>query len=118
MSHHSPSAAGHSHDAHDVQKDVKKYLIVFAALLVGTVITVAASYIHFDAFAVTVAVALFIASVKAFLVAGYFMHLISEKKMIYGILASTVFFLVGLMFLTIWAMHDYPTASHVPNMTN
>lgn len=58
--------------------------------------------------ALTVAVALFIASVKAFLVAGFFMHLISEKKMIYGILAATVFFVIGLCFLTIWSMHDFP----------
>ena len=51
-----------------------------------------------------IAIALFIASVKAFLVAGYFMHLISERKMIYIILAFTVFFFAGLMYLTIWSM--------------
>ena len=48
-------------------------------------------------------------SIKAFLVAGYFMHLIDEKKMIYGVLASTVFFFVSLMAITIWAMRDFPT---------
>jgi cytochrome c oxidase subunit 4 len=94
--------------AHDLKKSVRKYLFVFYALLAGTVITVGAYYLHIPNVPVTIAVALFIASVKAFLVAGYFMHLISEKKMIYGILASTVFFFIGLMFLTIWAMHDYP----------
>jgi cytochrome c oxidase subunit 4 len=92
----------------EVHKSVRKYLMVFGALMVGTVVTVAAYYIHLPTVALTVAVALFIASVKAFLVAGYFMHLISEKKMIYGILASTVFFVIGLMFLTIWSMHDFP----------
>ena len=95
--------------AHDLKKSVRRYLFVFYALIAGTVITVSAYYLHIPSVPVTIAVALFIASVKAFLVAGYFMHLISEKKMIYGILASTVFFFVGLMFLTIWAMHDYPT---------
>jgi caa(3)-type oxidase subunit IV len=55
-----------------------------------------------------VAIALFIASVKAFLVAGYFMHLISERKMIYGVMASTVFFFIALMWLTIWSMSDFP----------
>lgn len=54
-------------------------------------VTVGAYYVHLPSVALTVAVALFIASVKAFLVAGFFMHLISEKKMIYGILAATVF---------------------------
>ena len=94
--------------AHDLKKSIRKYLFVFYALIAGTIITVSAYYIHIPSVPVTIAVALFIASIKAFLVAGYFMHLISEKKMIYGILASTAFFFVGLMFLTIWAMHDYP----------
>ncbi len=96
------------HDAHDIQKSVNRYLMVFGALIVGTILTVGMYYVHFHSVAVTIAVALLIASVKAFLVAGYFMHLLSEKKMIYGILASTVFFFIGLMFLTTWAMHDAP----------
>lgn len=101
-----------SDEAHDVQKDVKKYLIIFAALLIGTVLTVAVNEIDFSrwfhdastAVKVTIAVALFIACVKGFLVAGYFMHLMSERKMIYCILAFTVFFFAGLMYLTIWSM--------------
>ena len=50
----------------------------------------------------------FIASVKAGFVAGVFMHLSDEKKTIYNVLICTVFFLIGLMALTIWAMHDQP----------
>lgn len=96
-----------SHDAHDVQKAVKRYLLVFAALLVGTVVTVWANSWNISSVALTIAIALFIATIKAFLVAGYFMHLISERKMIYGILAATLFFFAGLMYLTIWSMnHD------------
>ncbi|MDQ6632560.1 MAG: cytochrome C oxidase subunit IV family protein [Verrucomicrobiota bacterium] len=93
-----------NHDAADVQKSVKRYLLVFGALIAGTIITVAVNYLHLDSVKLTIAIALFIASVKAFLVAGYFMHLISERKMIYGILAATVFFFAGLMFLTVWSM--------------
>ena len=92
----------------EFQKHLKRYLFVFYALIVGTVITVAVNYLSLSSVALTVTIALFIASIKAFLVAGYFMHLISEKKMIYGIMACTAFFFVGLMWLTIWAMHDYP----------
>lgn len=105
----------HGNDAHDIQKDVRKYIMVFVALLVGTVITVGAYYVHFSSMAMTVAVALLIASVKAFLVAGYFMHLISERKMIYGILAATVFFFAGLMYLTIWSM-DPNSLIHIKNV--
>jgi len=95
----------HSHD--DASKHVRGYLIVFGALLIGTVLTVWASHFHFgskDSNFGNIAVALIIACTKAFLVAGYFMHLISEKKMIYSILAFTSFFFAGLMYLTIWSM--------------
>ena len=63
---------------------------------------------------VNIAVALLIACGKAFLVAGYFMHLISERKMIYGLLAFTAFFFLGLMFLTLSAYADFPplTVTH------
>ncbi len=97
-----------SHDTHDLKKSVQKYLFVFYALIVGTIITVGAYYVHIPSVAATVAVALLIASVKAFLVAGYFMHLISEKKMIYGILASTAFFFSGLMYLVVWSRGQMP----------
>ena len=79
-------------------------MLVFVALIIGTIITVAVNYLHFKSVALTVAIALLIATIKAFLVAGYFMHLISERKMIYGILTATAFFFAGLMFLTIWSM--------------
>ncbi len=94
--------------AHDISKSIRTYAIVFGTLLVGTIVTVLASYIPFPSRSINIAVALVIATVKASLVAGFFMHLISEKKMIYAVLASTAFFFVGLMFLTIWAMHDFP----------
>jgi cytochrome c oxidase subunit 4 len=93
------------HDPQEFQSHIKRYLFVFYALIVGTLVTVGASYLPISSVALTVAIALFIASIKGFLVAGYFMHLMSEKKMIYGILAATVFFFIGLMFLTIWSMN-------------
>src|SRR5207302_9459459 len=98
----------------DFRHHVRRYLFVFSALLFGTVITVGASYIQFGHRAVNIGVALFIALGKATLVAGYFMHLVSERKMIYGILAFTAFFFVGLMALTIWHYHDFPmrTVTH------
>jgi cytochrome c oxidase subunit IV len=92
------------HEAHSV----RGYLFVYFALLAGTALTVWASFIHFDSPAVNIAVALAIAGVKASLVAGYFMHLISERKMIYSVLAFTAIFFVGLMFLTLWSFADFP----------
>jgi cytochrome c oxidase subunit 4 len=103
---HAAAHGSHAHGnhGHDVSKEVRKYLIVFAALLVGTGITVWASYIDFGGAAINIAVALFIATVKAALVGAFFMHLIDERKMIYGVLGATVFFFVGLMYLTLWSM--------------
>jgi len=87
---------------------IKRYIVVFIALLIGTAFTVWASFIHFGSHSINIAVALVIATVKAFLVAGYFMHLISEKKMIYAIMAFTAFFFAGLMALTLWSYADFP----------
>ena len=91
--------------AHDLQKAVRTYIYVFVALIIGTFFTVWAARLHIDSVALTVTIALVIACTKGFLVAGYFMHLISEKKLIYGILIATVFFFAGLMYLTIWSMN-------------
>jgi cytochrome c oxidase subunit IV len=97
----------HSHP--DLAHSVRGYLFVYFALLAGTGLTVWASFIHFGSPEVNIAVALVIAVVKACLVAGYFMHLISERRMIYGVLGFTAFFFAGLMFLTLGAFHDFPS---------
>ena len=103
-----------AHAQEDFSQHVRRYLYVFYALLVGTLITVGASYIPFGNHAVNIAVALVIACGKAFLVAGFFMHLISERKMIYGLLIFTACFFLGLMFLTLSAYADFPrmTVTH------
>jgi cytochrome c oxidase subunit 4 len=98
----------HSEHPEHFAHHIRRYLYVFVALIIGTAFTVWASYIHFPSREINIAVALLIASCKAFLVAGYFMHLISERKMIFSILGFTVFFFTGLMALTIWSMHDFP----------
>ena len=99
----------------DFNQTVRRYLYVFYALLFGTGITVLASYIPFGHRSLNIAVALFIACCKAFLVAGFFMHLISERKMIYGILIFTVIFLAGLMYLTIWST-DASSIIHIKHV--
>ena len=96
-----------------LKKDIRVYLAIFVALLVGTVLTVWLYYIHIPNVKVTIAIALLVASVKSFLVAGYFMHLMSEKKVIYATLAATAFFFVALMGLTLWSMNDFPKFTEV-----
>ncbi len=72
-------------EAARVKEHVRVYVVVFVALAVLTVVTVAISYLHLPT-ALAIAVALVVATVKAGLVASYFMHLISEEKVILWLL--------------------------------
>ena len=81
----------------EFKKHLGKYYVVFVALLCLTAVTVGVSYLKLNR-PLAIAVALVIASVKAGLVAGVFMHLISEKKVIYAVLILTAaFFLLVLL---------------------
>jgi len=93
-----------AHTPAEVQAEVRRYIIIGIALAIGTVVTVLASYVNFGTPGANIVVALVIASIKGFLVAGFFMHLISERIMIYTILVATVFFFAGLMYITLWSM--------------
>ena len=84
----------------DIKKHVRKYIMVFVALMALTMVTVAVSYLHLSVKA-AITVALIVATVKASLVASYFMHLIDEKKTIYATLILTVVFFIVLMFLPV-----------------
>ena len=110
-SHSNSNDAAAGHDDHDVASHIKTYVGVFVALLVGTIVTVSLYYVHFESMAVTITIALIIASIKAFLVAGYFMHLLTEKKMIYSVLAVTAIFFVALGALTLWSSSNLPRDS-------
>ena len=80
----------------DVDRQVKVYITVFVSLMVLTIVTVAISYLHLPV-AMAVTVAMIVASINGTLVACYFMHLISEKKLIYAVLALTFAFFVVLL---------------------
>jgi caa(3)-type oxidase subunit IV len=75
----------------DVDKHVRTYITVFVVLMALTLITVAISYLHLP-LGPAVALALFVAIVKGTLVACFFMHLVSERKLIYWVLGFTVVF--------------------------
>jgi cytochrome c oxidase subunit 4 len=69
---------------------------VLVGLLTLTAITVLSTGIHFGAF--TVAVVLIIASIKAFIVLTYFMHLKSESLFI-KLMVGGVFILFALVVI-------------------
>lgn len=99
MSDHAAEPAT-NHHAVDIDRHVRVYITVFVALMVLTVVTVAISYLDLSV-PLAVTVALFVATIKGSLVAGYFMHLVSEKKLIYAVLVVTVAFFVVLMALPV-----------------
>ena len=92
------AAGGASDHAADIDRYVRIYVSVFVALMVLTIVTVAVSRFHLPVH-IAVAVALVVATVKGSLVACYFMHLISEKKLIYAVLVLTAVFFVALLLL-------------------
>jgi cytochrome c oxidase subunit IV len=101
--------------AADIDRHVKVYITVFVALMVLTIITVAISRLHLSV-PLAVTVALLVATIKGSLVACYFMHLISEKKLIYAVLGLTVVFFVALLALPVFThsngywIHEPPSA--------
>lgn len=94
-------AAGHE----DIRKHVRIYLAVFAALGVLTVFTVLASLLTVS-MPLAVVIALIIASVKAFLVAAYFMHLMSDRMTIYTILILTALCLIVMLLVPVLTSAD------------
>jgi cytochrome c oxidase subunit 4 len=103
MSDHAVQASDHAagiagHDPADIDRHVRVYITVFVALMALTIITVAISYLDLPT-PVAITVALVVATIKGGLVACYFMHLISERRLIYAVLVITVIKFAALLAL-------------------
>ncbi len=92
-------------DPAEVKKSVRSYITVFVMLMVFTVLTVAAASFHFVV-PVAITVALVIATLKGSMVAGVFMHLLHEKRAIYGALLLTLVFFIVLLFIPLLTVLD------------
>lgn len=90
------NAQGHG----EMRKYIATYVSVFGVLLVLTVVTVAASRLHM-AVPLAIAAAVAIAVLKGSLVAGFFMHLIGERSLIYATLIFTAILLAALLALPV-----------------
>jgi caa(3)-type oxidase subunit IV len=101
-------------DPESIKKNIRVYLMIGAALFVGTALTVAANQVHL-AVPLAIAVALIIATTKGSLVAAVFMHLSNEKKWIYGALILTLIGFIVVMSLPFLTVNDgIGTPIHVP----
>ena len=90
--------SGLSHE--EVRHHVKIYMRVFSALAILTVATVSVSYLHLPLWP-AITIALLIAIFKGSLVAGFFMHLFYEKRLIFVLLALAVFFFMFLLLVPV-----------------
>jgi hypothetical protein len=96
----------------DFKSYLRRCLYVFIAVVCAVSLMIFVSYLPPSyTWAMKVGLILAVACVNAFVVAGFLMHLLSEKKMIYTVLGFTMFFVAGLFVLTIYALHDFPTGT-------
>ena len=94
-----------SDHAADIDRHVRIYITVFVALMVLTIVTVAISRVHLPV-PIAVTLALLVATIKGSLVACYFMHLVSEKKLILAVLVLTAVFFAALLALPVFTVND------------
>ena len=94
----------------DMSHHIAHYRNIFIYLIIGTILTVCASYFEFNvqnSIAGAIFVGLTIACIKGYLVAANFMHLNSERKMIHWILLLTIIFLFILLFIPVlWSLNS------------
>ena len=91
----------HHHSPEEIRKEMRVYMVVFGALAVLTLVTVGVCFgldlpVHY-----AIMVAMAVALVKGSLVACFFMHLISERKLIFSVLVLTVIFFFVLISLPV-----------------
>ncbi len=94
-----------SESPEEFKKHLGKYYVVFVALLGLTLITVGVSYLRLNR-PLAITVALIIASVKAGMVAAVFMHLLSEKKVIYAVLILTALFFALVLLIPSFTSYE------------
>jgi hypothetical protein len=114
---HNAPLTGHSelHDDHpvDLNNYIRRCVFIFIAILCAVSLMIWISFLspaHYS-WALKAGLILAVAALNAFVVAGFLMHLISEKKMIYTVLSFTVIFVLGLFWLTFYAMNDFPSGT-------
>jgi caa(3)-type oxidase subunit IV len=88
--------------------NIRRYLVVFGCMVAAALLTVGAALAPLGNHKLNIALALVIIAVQAFLVLGFMMHLLSERRAIYSVLGFTGFFLVFLMFLILWSSSEVP----------
>lgn len=101
---------GHTDTAHAPHSHMKELTLTFMALIVLTIITVKIAKVDFGSVAINISIAMFIASIKAFLVALYFMHLKWEEKLIIFFAVLSIPFLIIMIGTMVWDVAEKTAA--------
>lgn len=92
-----------SNETHTIVSN-KTYILVLLFLLTMTGISVAATQIQLDS--LTIFVALFLASVKSFVVLTYFMHLKFDSLFI-KLMVASMFIIITLVMILMFIDYDF-----------
>lgn len=95
-----------SDNIEEIQKSVRKYIIIGVALLALSGFTVWLSTVELPTHGLNILVGMIVATFKASLVALIFMHLNHERPVIYKVLAFTVVFAIVLFVLFVLSAQD------------
>ena len=98
---------------HKISK--RTYYLIFAALLVLMVMTVAARFVNFGA-TINVLIALTIAIAKTVLIVLYFMHVRFNERLVQVFVGAAFLWLIILFVLTMgdYVVRDWPPALEGP----
>jgi len=101
--------SSHAHSINP-RKEALTYTGILAILVVLTFITVGASYIKFEVGMINVVIAITIATIKASLVALFFMHLRHDRP-INALIFLISIFMLGLLLILCYL--DYEARDHI-----
>lgn len=113
---HNQNKVDETHAANHIVS-ARTYLIVFIALLILTALTVAVAYYNFGGLW-NLVIALGIATVKAVVVALWFMHVRFSGRLVQLTIITSLMFLSLLIFGTlmdVWTRHNVTPAEHLEN---
>ena len=97
--------------------NIRRYLTIFACMVVCALVTVGISLAPLGNHSLNIGLALVVIAFQAFLVLGFMMHLLSERRMIHIVLIFTGIFIVALMGLTITSVREVPSKPrHAPEV--
>ncbi len=97
----------------DIQKETKNYLVIFGGLLILTGVSLGVHFMHLPV-QLSIVIIIGIALTQAAISAAYYMHLISEKKLIFFVLAMAASFFLAMILLISFGHFNVPEGtSHV-----